>query len=193
MPPAIICTGATDVEAKAARSLAAAVEAHAGLWKHRESGSADVALEVTRPEGILQRLLARRADLHNAQQDAATSGIGKVLEGACGDLLYATPTSWVRRRRDDEPRMVEREALAGGSESQAACPGGLTAREEIADTLLAILARLNHEPTCVASFDDCPLLCPFGKACFAQVCVDRGLLLLESPPSALVSSRCTDC
>ena len=33
----------------------------------------------------------------------------------------------------------------------------------------------------VDSFDDAPLLCEFGKACFAQVCVDLGLLVVERP------------
>ena len=58
-------------------------------------------------------------------------------------------------------------------------PGGLMAREEFADACVATLSRLTTTPCPVTSFDDAPLLDAFGKACFAQVCVDLGLLVVH--------------
>ena len=62
------------------------------------------------------------------------------------------------------------------------------ARVEIADTLLATLAKLDTRPTRVSSFDDCEWLCDFAKACFAQVCIDMGVLVLASDCDVRVSS-----
>ena len=56
------------------------------------------------------------------------------------------------------------------------------AREEIAEALIESLGSIRtDDPSSVSSvIADCPLMCPFSKACFAQVCVDQGLMILCS-------------
>ena len=60
--------------------------------------------------------------------------------------------------------------------------GGIEAREETADALVAALAAVTPtELVRVGRLCDAPLVCPFTNACFAQVCVERGLLVLVPP------------
>ena len=124
------------------------------------------------PQGVLRDLLLQRAALHNIRQDAAAASGAVALDASrAAKDIFASPTLLVRRRREDEPPHACSVAPPGGE-------AGFMAREEIADTLLATLARLNDTDwSSVAAFDDGPLLCAFSKACFAQVCMDGGLLL----------------
>ena len=59
--------------------------------------------------------------------------------------------------------------------------GGLRVRAEIADALAASLIKITADtPIAVSDFESCELLCEFGKVCFAQVCVESGLLVCVS-------------
>ena len=78
------------------------------------------------------------------------------------------PRSYVRRRREDEPPPPPRPEGAGG----------LRVRAEIADALGASLSRITTEPSRVDAFDDCEGLCDFGRCCFAQLCVEAGVLVV---------------
>jgi hypothetical protein len=167
-PPVLGCPdglGATSGGGQeAARSLAATVEVEFGL-RPPAGPTNDV-----KAKGILESLLVSRAAVHNKRQDdAAREGI--TLAAAAPPM--ASPSAWVRRKASCS------RAAIGDKDSEAAegSEGGLLARAEIAESLLATLAATGSEPRRVADFDDCPLLCDFCKACFAQVCVDRGLLV----------------
>ena len=48
---------------------------------------------------------------------------------------------------------------------------------ELAPTLPAALAAITTAPVPVSELANGPLFDAFGKRCFAQVCVDQGLLL----------------
>ena len=143
-------------------------------WEHV---GAVIALELGLPvDGTLELLLTllqQRSAVHSARQDAAAAE-GKRLADALTGCAMVAPSSKVRRRRADEP---EPEAATGPASDDEG-NGGLLAREEFADALFATLARLTTAPVAVTSFDDAPLLDAFGKACFAQVCVDLGLLVV---------------
>ena len=125
----------------------------------------------TAGEGVLTSILLARAQLHNARQDEAMQK-GELAAAACS-RRFVLPSSWIRRRRDDEPAEPKTEEAAEENS------GGLVARTEFADALLTTLARVTTSPCQVTSFDDAPLLCEFGKACFGQVCVDLGLLTIS--------------
>ena len=137
--------------------------------------------------GVLTSMLLARAQIHNARQDE-TMRQGAELAAATSSRRLVSPSSWIRRRRTDEPteptaeeepeaRDGEMEASEGGHGNGNG--GGLLARAEFADALLTTLARVTTTPCQVRSFDDAPLLCEFGKACFGQVCVDLGLLTIS--------------
>ena len=165
VPPPLACQGAaTAVGAE-----------HA--WEHV---GAAIALELGLPvDGTLELLLTllqQRSAVHSARQDAAAAE-GKRLADALTGCAMVAPSSKVRRRRADEPEPEAATRPASDDEGN----GGLLAREEFADALFATLARLTTAPVAVTSFDDAPLLDAFGKACFAQVCVDLGLLVVCSP------------
>lgn len=177
VPPALVCPAAGDARAvSTARHLAAAVELELGLacdpGSVRDDAAADGAAEAT--DGVISRHLRLRAALHNARQDERVgAGAQKFRHEARSAVA---PSSWVRRLHAHETAPVAERS--GGADGAQETDRGLVAREEIADALMVTLARLTTEPTRVSSFDDAPLLCELGKACFAQVCIDLGLLLL---------------
>ena len=74
------------------------------------------------------------------------------------------------KQQQDEALEEEESGVSGG--------GGLLAREQIADALLSSLSLVTTEACCVSSFEDSPLMCAFSKACFAQVLIDSGILVL---------------
>ena len=127
--------------------------------------------------------MEERAAAHNARQDAALAELCARAADAATAAPRASPSAFVRRRRADEappPSSGE-----GG--------GGIEAREETADALVAALAAVTPtELVRVGRLCDAPLVCPFTNACFAQVCVERGLLVLVPPllrPRSRRSSR----
>ena len=172
MPPPLACPldGRATALVAAARTLASAMEAELGLDSAASAG-----------EGVLLAQLRERAGVHNQRQDAAAAAGAARLEARRG--LCAAPSSSVRRRRDGEAKSDRTDAGEEVDEDggEGGGGGGLMARAEFADALFATLGRLTTVPCAVSSFDDAPLLCEFGKACFAQVCVDLGLLVIERP------------
>ena len=125
---------------------------------------------------LLLALLRERSAVHASRQDEASREGARWREELAG--VGVGPLSFVRRRRDDEPD--SRSVRADDTDEGSGGGGGLMAREEFADALFATLARLTTTPCRVTTFDDGPLLDDFGKACFASVCVDLGLLVVES-------------
>ena len=76
------------------------------------------------------------------------------------------------------PRELHVRRLREGEEAPPRAEArGLQCREELAPTLLAALAAITTAPVRVSELADGPLFDAFGKRCFAQVCVDQGLLL----------------
>ncbi|KOO28087.1 hypothetical protein Ctob_003045 [Chrysochromulina tobinii] len=105
--------------------------------------------------------------------------------------LHLKPSSLVRRRRPDDPPLPPRErnpgrnpaAPEGGVEGgvEDADEGGLRVRAEIANALAASLGKITADtPIAVSDFESSELLCEFGKVCFAQVCIESGLLVCVS-------------
>ena len=201
VPPALICPGATAADAAAARELAAAVEEELqlradGFGDFGDCGGGD----------LLARLYEERVSPHNRRQDEdeAARAAGEAAARGASPLtnpkLHLKPSSLVRRRRPDDPPLPPRErnpgrnpgrnpaAPEGGVEGgvEDADEGGLRVRAEIADALAASLGKITADtPIAVSDFESSELLCEFGKVCFAQVCIDSGLLVCESRNGSL--------
>lgn len=148
---------------------------------HAETLANQVEDQTKLPKGSLVSCLKQLAAVHNQRQDEAmVASAARAVEELYSPRHSALETNaWVRRKREGEaPKRRE------GYEAAQ----GLIAREEIADTLLAALGKITVEPFCVSSIGNCPLLCAFGKACFAQVCIDMALLVecSDSDESKLV-------
>ena len=208
VPPALICPGATAADAAAARELAAAVEEELQLRAKDDLDDCGDLLARLYEERISPH--NRRQDEDEAARaageaaaSAAAVASGAVASGAClaarpltNPKLHLKPSSLVRRRRpDDLPpspppprgrnpgRNTGRNPAAteGGEEDAGADEGGLRVRAEIADALAASLIKITADtPIAVSDFESCELLCEFGKVCFAQVCVESGLLVCVS-------------
>jgi hypothetical protein len=178
VPPALICPGATAADAAAARELAAAVEEELqlradGFGDFGNCGGGD----------LLARLYEERVSPHNRRQDedeaarAAREAAARGASPLTNPKLHLKPSSLVRRRRPDDPPLPPRER--GGVED--ADEGGLRVRAEIADALAASLGKITADtPIAVSDFESSELLCEFGKVCFAQVCIESGLLVCVS-------------
>jgi hypothetical protein len=179
-------------DAAAARELAAAVEEELqlradGFGDFGDCGGGD----------LLARLYEERVSPHNRRQDEdeAARAAGEAAARGASPLtnpkLHLKPSSLVRRRRPDDPPLPPRErnpgrnpaAPEGGVEGgvEDADEGGLRVRAEIADALAASLGKITADtPIAVSDFESSELLCEFGKVCFAQVCIESGLLVCVS-------------
>lgn len=149
VPPALICREADDPSFVAACALAQAVI------------DSDPRLKSLTPEA-LQKAFALKVQAHNSRQDSTNPAATQPC---------LTGKSYVRRITQEE-----RDKAKSSSGEEGAPQQGLMAREEIADNLLAILGGLTTKPLKIEDFQDSPMLCQFSKLCFAQVCVDMGLL-----------------
>jgi hypothetical protein len=157
IPPALVCPEADPDDQAAAKQMAVSVETELGF---SPAGS------------VIASLLTKVSAVHNERQDDALCASAAHMLGSTVPAL--STTSWVRRRRDGENAAARREGYEGVQ--------GLIAREEIADTLLNGLGQITTEPFAVSSLGDCPLLCSFGRACFAQVCTDMALVVECADP-----------
>ena len=164
-PPVLVCPPAprrellrrfADLDADAGF---AELRALVGADEPELAAALELACELAAAAGLrsgveLVRAYAAKADAHNAQQDAARP-----------PAAPAPRELHVRRLREGEEAAPRAEAR------------GLQCREELAPTLLAALAAITTAPVRVSELADGPLFDAFGKRCFAQVCVDQGLLL----------------
>ena len=187
VPPALICSGAGEAATASARELAASVEVEMGLTPASgETRAAEArAGEPRRGGDVLARLFAERVAPHNRAQDAdeARRAAATARETAASASASLSAASLVRRRREDDPPA---RARPEGREHG----GGLRARAEIADALVASLGKVTADRAArVADFEPSPLLCDFGRACFAQVCVDAGLLVVCDEEGNAVGER----
>ena len=210
MPPALICTGASEAATSAAwvmtEAVADAVAAAAAVPSTLGRNSPDAAGESA--NGVLtaeslQEAFAVKVAMHNSRQDSLKPSATRPC------LLLS---SFVRRLTEEEKSAKERGRRGGkgkagkqgkekaheyddegddgeeGEEEEGQQQQGLLAREEIAEALLSILGGLTTEPARIVNFADAPLLCPFSKLCFAQVCVDLGLLCVCDSEGKLLPS-----
>ena len=184
---------ATDATTKVGAGATTAAAARQGAL----ALAASVEKEMDLVPGALRDLLLHRAHAHNARQDAVSAaGAAFLASSKAAGMSFATPTCMVRRRREGEPRQSppmpqegdrrhredgQEDGTSRAEESEGEGGGGLSVREEIADAMIESLSRVTAtEPCSIAQLvADCPLMCPFAKACFAQCCMESGLLVLE--------------
>jgi len=121
---------------------------------------------------LLLETLRGQVEVHNRRQDAVRPPCTK---GRC-----LTQDSFVRRLTEEEKVKIEKAKAEAKEEEEEeeeeGGPSGLVARDEIADALMDIIASCTTTPIAVKDFKDAPMLCPFSKVCFAQVCVGLGIL-----------------
>ena len=186
VPPALVCPHASAKARAASLALAASVEEELGLAggqvkpsqvtpnqaDDEAAGDGDGCAGGRRDGGggsTLTRLFAEQVTRHNGRQDAEeTARAAAAAQDSQRAHQSLTPASYVRRRRADEP-------------VPEGCNQGLRVRDEIADALTSSLALLTTQPSCIGDFQQSELLCDFGRVCFAQVCIDAGLLVACDP------------
>ena len=174
IPPALVCNHSDRAAAKAAYDTAAAVASEIGLSKqiHTEEGDYGRGMEIgVSHEGgrLLVQHFGRTIATHNRRQDELMR-----VQHPDG-REFVTPSSYVRRRRPEE-----KQSMSTGEAPE------LRVRAEIADVLCESLGSVTTSPSAVAgSRSDlhlaAELCCEFTRTCFAQVCVDAGLLVLCDP------------